>query len=107
MPVSFGVHVGRTSMCLAVEKDGRCDVVANDAGDRVTPAIVGWTEDEVLVGLSAKQLSSRKPNSIAVCSKSKIETNDLSDYVICGDGFEKSIKVEDVHTRVYKYMKGQ
>ena len=30
--VNFGVHFGRTSICLAVEKDGRCDVVANDAG---------------------------------------------------------------------------
>lgn len=30
-------------------QEGRCDVVANDAGDRVTPAVVGWNDTEVLV----------------------------------------------------------
>ena len=104
--VSFGVHFGRSSICLAVEKDGRCDVVANDAGDRVTPAVVGFTENEVLVGLSAKQLSTRKPGCIASDSKGKIAENDLSDYQIKGEGFNKNGKVEDVHTRIFKYMKG-
>ena len=104
--VCFGVHFGRSSICLAVERDGRCDVVANDAGDRVTPAVVGFTENEILVGLSAKQLSTRKPNCIAADSKGKISDDDLKDYEIKGDGFEKKAKVEDVHTRIFSYMKG-
>lgn len=29
-----------------VPQDGRADVVANDAGDRVTPAIVAYSENE-------------------------------------------------------------
>lgn len=29
-----------------VTQDGRADVVANDAGDRVTPAVVGYRDDE-------------------------------------------------------------
>ena len=52
-------------------------MVANDAGDRVTPAIVGWGEasgqaskGEVLVGISAKQLAARKPGSVIQASKS-------------------------------------
>lgn len=40
---------------MAVYKDGRADVVANDAGDRVTPAVVAYTENEEVVGLAAKQ----------------------------------------------------
>lgn len=40
---------------MAVYKDGRADVVANDAGDRVTPAIVAYSENEEVVGLAAKQ----------------------------------------------------
>ncbi|KAB0397598.1 hypothetical protein E2I00_005495, partial [Balaenoptera physalus] len=35
--------------------DGRADVVANDAGDRVTPAVVAYSENEEVVGLAAKQ----------------------------------------------------
>uniref|UniRef100_A0A8D2CW06 Uncharacterized protein n=1 Tax=Sciurus vulgaris TaxID=55149 RepID=A0A8D2CW06_SCIVU len=37
---AIGVHLGCTSACVAVYKDGRAGVVANDAGDRVTPAVV-------------------------------------------------------------------
>ena len=32
-------------MCIYLQ-DGRADVVANDAGDRVTPAIVAYSKNE-------------------------------------------------------------
>ena len=34
MSTTFGVHIGNTSACIAVSKEGKTDVVANDAGDR-------------------------------------------------------------------------
>lgn len=34
-----------SEMCVIVQ-DGRADVVANDAGDRVTPAVVGYRDTE-------------------------------------------------------------
>ncbi|KPP74432.1 heat shock 70 kDa protein 14-like [Scleropages formosus] len=43
---AIGVHFGYTCACVAVFKDGRADVVANDAGDRVTPAVVAYRETE-------------------------------------------------------------
>ncbi|XP_062066476.1 heat shock 70 kDa protein 14 [Lepus europaeus] len=52
---AIGVHLGCTSACVAVYKDGRADVVANDAGDRVTPAVVAYSDNEEVVGLAAKQ----------------------------------------------------
>lgn len=61
MSVCFGLDVGHTSACLAVSKDGRVDVVANDAGDRCTPAVVAWNGDEVMVGASAAQYGARNP----------------------------------------------
>ena len=36
-----GIHLSCTSACVAIHKDGQADVVANDAGDRVTPAVAG------------------------------------------------------------------
>ncbi|XP_072327055.1 heat shock 70 kDa protein 14 [Scyliorhinus torazame] len=51
---AIGVHLGGTCSCVAVYKDGRADVVANDAGDRVTPAVVAYRENEKIVGLAAK-----------------------------------------------------
>ncbi|CAN9508031.1 unnamed protein product [Ophioblennius macclurei] len=52
---AIGVHFGYTCACVAVFKDGRADVVANDAGDRVTPAVVGYRDTEQIVGIAAKQ----------------------------------------------------
>lgn len=55
MSVTFGIYIGCSSCCIAVNKDGRFEVVANAAGDRVTPAVVAYQETEVVTGLSAKQ----------------------------------------------------
>ena len=57
-------------------QDGRLDVVANDAGDRTTPAYVGINEGEVLVGASAKLLASRKPTSVVQHNKKILSLND-------------------------------
>jgi molecular chaperone DnaK (HSP70) len=61
---SFGLHVGNSVSCLSVHKDLRVEVVANDAGERVTPAAVVFAGNaEVLTGLSAKQFLARFPRS--------------------------------------------
>ncbi|XP_076153454.1 heat shock 70 kDa protein 14 [Alosa pseudoharengus] len=52
---AIGVHFGYTCACVAIFKDGRADVVANDAGDRVTPAVVAYRDKEQIVGIAAKQ----------------------------------------------------
>ncbi|KAM4678435.1 heat shock 70 kDa protein 14 [Discoglossus pictus] len=63
---AIGVHLGCTCACVAVYKDGRADVVANDSGDRVTPAVVGFQEKEVIVGLAAKQIRFRNATNTIV-----------------------------------------
>ncbi|BFZ10849.1 hypothetical protein BsWGS_13888 [Bradybaena similaris] len=52
---AFGLHLGTCSACLAVYRDGKTNVVANDLGDRVTPAVVAFTDHEISVGAAAKQ----------------------------------------------------
>ncbi|XP_056132638.1 heat shock 70 kDa protein 14 [Lampris incognitus] len=52
---AIGVHLGYTCACVAIFKDGRADVVANDAGDRITPAVVAFRDTEQIVGIAAKQ----------------------------------------------------
>uniref|UniRef100_A0AAU0MVG6 Heat shock protein family A member 14 variant X1 n=1 Tax=Urechis unicinctus TaxID=6432 RepID=A0AAU0MVG6_UREUN len=52
---AFGLRFGSTTACVAVYRDGKTDVIANDAGDRVTPAIVAFTQHEQAVGIAAKQ----------------------------------------------------
>lgn len=52
---AYGVHLGTCSACLAVYKDGKTSVAANDAGDRSTPCVVAFTACDAEVGASAKQ----------------------------------------------------
>uniref|UniRef100_A0A5F9DTG6 Uncharacterized protein n=1 Tax=Oryctolagus cuniculus TaxID=9986 RepID=A0A5F9DTG6_RABIT len=48
-------HLGYTSACVSVYKDDWANMVANDACDRVTPAVVAYSDNEEVVGLAAKQ----------------------------------------------------
>lgn len=43
--------------------------MANDLGDRVTPAVVGYNGDEILVGMAAKQLYTRIPKAVVKNNK--------------------------------------
>jgi len=129
MSVYFGLHVGSTSACLAVHRDGRLDVVANDAGDRTTPACVGINEGEILVGLSAKQLYGRKPTAVVRHNKKILSLNESDlkvavensgpphcpklvsssgnpEYVIeAGEGIPaKRLSATSVQTHIFKYM---
>jgi len=53
--IVYGIHLGNTSASLAICRDGRTEVIANDSGDRVTPSVVAFTDREILVGAAAKQ----------------------------------------------------
>jgi len=53
--VVYGVHLGNTSASLAISRDGKTEVIANDSGDRITPSVVAFTDREILVGTAAKQ----------------------------------------------------
>ncbi|XP_030856093.1 heat shock 70 kDa protein 14 [Strongylocentrotus purpuratus] len=61
MAASIGIYFGGTTSCVAIHKDGKTEVVANDAGDRTTPTAVAFTDNEKIVGLSAKQGRMRNP----------------------------------------------
>ncbi|XP_047512575.1 heat shock 70 kDa protein 14 [Pieris napi] len=54
MAVAYGIHLGNSSGSLGALANGTSSVLANDAGDRVTPAIVALHGSEWEVGLPAK-----------------------------------------------------
>uniref|UniRef100_A0A8C0Q9E7 Heat shock 70 kDa protein 14 n=1 Tax=Canis lupus familiaris TaxID=9615 RepID=A0A8C0Q9E7_CANLF len=123
---AIGVHLGCTSACVAVYKDGRADVVANDAGDRVTPAVVAYTENEEVVGLAAKQSrirnisntvmkvkqilgrSSDDPQAQKYITESKclvIEKNGKLRYEVDTGEETKFVNPEDVARLIFSKMK--
>lgn len=53
MAAAYGIHVGNSSACLSVYSNGQSSVIANDAGDRVTPAVLAVNGTEWEIGLPA------------------------------------------------------
>jgi len=82
MSTSFGIHVGNTSACLAVSKDGKTDVVANPTGDRTTPAVVAFQDTEIIVGLAAKQGKIRNMSNTILNNKSLVLGNVDNDVLV-------------------------
>uniref|UniRef100_A0A671SVS5 Heat shock 70 kDa protein 14-like n=1 Tax=Sinocyclocheilus anshuiensis TaxID=1608454 RepID=A0A671SVS5_9TELE len=125
---AIGVHFGYTCACVAVFKDGRADVVANDAGDRVTPAVVAYRDTEQIVGIAAKQGRIRNatntvvkvkqilgrcyddPDAQAHREESKcivVNKSDLLRYEIDTGETTKYVSPEDVAKLIFHKMKGK
>ena len=61
--VAIGIDLGTTYSCVGWWKDNRCEIIANDQGNRTTPSYVAFTETERLIGDGAKNQSSMNPEN--------------------------------------------
>ncbi|KAF7375953.1 Heat shock protein 70 [Mycena sanguinolenta] len=59
----IGIDLGTTYSCVAVQRGERVEIIANDQGHRITPSWVSFTENERLVGDSAKSAFHANPQN--------------------------------------------
>jgi len=59
----IGIDLGTTNSCVAVMENGQARVIENAEGDRTTPSIIAFTDDEILVGQPAKRQAVTNPQN--------------------------------------------
>merc|ERR1712070_1208493 len=59
----IGIDLGTTNSCVAIMDGAQPRVIENAEGARTTPSIVAFTDDERLVGQSAKRQAVTNPEN--------------------------------------------
>ena len=65
----IGIDLGTTNSCVAIVENGSTKVIENSEGARTTPSIIAYTNDEILVGASAKRQAVTNPKNTIYAAK--------------------------------------
>ena len=90
----IGIDLGTTNSCVAIMDGDKPRVIENAEGDRTTPSIIAFMEDEVLVGQTAKRQAVTNPENTLFAIKRLI-----------GRRFEEDAVQKDIKLVPYKIVK--
>ncbi|NIH16692.1 MAG: molecular chaperone DnaK [Buchnera aphidicola (Periphyllus lyropictus)] len=93
----IGIDLGTTNSCVAIMDNGKTKVLENSEGDRTTPSIIAYTENnEILVGQPAKRQAITNPKNTLFAIKRLI-----------GRKFEDEEVQRDLEIMPYKIVKSK
>jgi len=90
----IGIDLGTTNSCVAVIDGGSVKVIENAEGERTTPSVVAFTDDEVVVGSPAKRQAVTNPHDTIFAVKRLI-----------GRRFDEEVVQRDIKLVPYKIVK--
>jgi molecular chaperone DnaK len=90
----IGIDLGTTNSCVAVMEADAPKVIENAEGDRTTPSIVAFSDDQVLVGQPAKRQAVTNPENTLFAIKRLI-----------GRTFDEDAVQKDIKLVPYKIIK--
>ena len=94
----IGIDLGTTNSCVAVMEGGEPKVIPNPEGNRTTPSVVAFKNDERIIGDAAKRQAITNPNVIASI-KRKMGTNEK----VTVDG--KDYTPQEISAMILQYIK--
>ena len=92
--VAIGIDLGTTYSCVGWWKDNRCEIIANDQGNRTTPSYVAFTDKERIIGDGAKNQSSMNPENTVFDAK-RLIGRDFHDPTLQADLKHFPFEVKD------------
>jgi molecular chaperone DnaK len=93
----IGIDLGTTNSCVAVLENGVAKVIENSEGARTTPSIIAFSsDDEVLVGQSAKRQAVTNPKNTLFAIKRLI-----------GRKFKEDVVQKDIKMVPYKIVEAE
>ena len=90
----IGIDLGTTNSCVAVMDGDSVKVLENAEGERTTPSVVAYTDDEVIVGSPAKRQAVTNPENTIFAVKRLI-----------GRRFDEDVVQRDIKLVPYKIVK--
>jgi len=104
MSAIIGIDLGTTNSCVAVVEGGSPKIIVNEEGARTTPSVVGFTDNDVLVGITARRQAVVNPTTTIYSAKRFIgsKLNEVEEAakkvafnVVPSSGGDAHIKVGD------------
>ena len=65
----IGIDLGTTFSCIGVYRNAAVEIIPNEIGDRITPSVVCFLDDEILVGEQTKYKTLKNPKNIVYAVK--------------------------------------
>ena len=59
----IGIDLGTTFSCVGVMQNGKIDIIPNEMGERITPSMVSFTKEGLLIGEGAKYQIIKNPEN--------------------------------------------